>query len=447
MDHIHRSMRNITTVLVAKSVELDELAFTFEDLNISTEVLEDRSSRSSVVDGLTSLSSSSVLGDDPAAQHRSHAMASEALNSERSAQTLKKALLSVRTEPLFNRNAAMTRNANRRRGEMRESDLQLAFAKGPITAAALPPPRKEAVLTDSPGLRKSPEATSPAFTSVPLPMQPGARNERSLASTAINTVSFSSGFPTANQKAASFPSFAPPAPAPNFTPPTPFAGFGFPRSQSISPSAFAPIIPSPLSSKSFVPDYEEPEAEDSHSSKRRDRRQGGHGGGLYPSPNVRRANKPETPSQPSEALKGFRFGPPPAELQVPRTKLPFSFEGLQAPKPVVAGKAPEKEIEPRGERTDPGSQSSPAGSSSGTTLAERLGLGKVPSQAVKTEEGEGDEEEYDEGEYDEEEYEEGDYEDEEGEEEEGEWEEEDDGEEGDENENGEVELSTIKEEE
>ncbi|GAA5834325.1 hypothetical protein JCM11251_007959 [Rhodosporidiobolus azoricus] len=271
LDSVNRAVRNITVAASEKASELNDLSSRLELLRIrpaSTSTPRKgglpRSSSMQTLD--KSLSGSPVLRhpfakaspNKSSSNSNAAAMAQAALGAERSAATIKNALLAIR--------GSVTQINSIKGASSGVAGVQVAFAKGPVLAAQLPPPRKfvppppprpispppllAAVARPSPALPclASPSTSSiaapppviaspsPAFIAAPSPaaitQAPAVSAPTSATPTPLvapSSISFSASpamvsappplFPSLNLKAAPTISFAAPTNPPSSTSP------------------------------------------------------------------------------------------------------------------------------------------------------------------------------------------------------------------------------------
>lgn len=150
LDSISRAIRNITVAVTEKMFEIDELALRLDMMRVSLDSPAPHARKARVrpvtVDDTLS---SSILRMSPAAKKAASpdmhpdvvAAARAALNAERSAAVLKKALLAARTSPIVNKSVC-EQSTTRSFTAAGMSDLQAAFSAGPITGDRLPLPRR-----------------------------------------------------------------------------------------------------------------------------------------------------------------------------------------------------------------------------------------------------------------------------------------------------------------
>ena len=234
LDSVNRAVRNITSAVKDKASELDDLALRIDLLNVGgvkagaatstpakergaavTRGVEDwlegsplRIGQGSPVaklgggkaNGHEQQPSSVLVASDAAARKQA---GEAALGSVRAAAAIKKAMLAVRTAPVLNQAGA--------RG-VDQSEVQQAFAKGPVTAAQLPKPRgprPAAVPKAVPAIQKvqlpplvaSPAAKPVVAAPVPAPIAP------LFPKTAANTTPAGSSFGAASQAPGGFAGF------------------------------------------------------------------------------------------------------------------------------------------------------------------------------------------------------------------------------------------------
>lgn len=174
LDAVNRAVRNITAAITEKTFELDDLALRLDMLRVqpntptslSTSVLRHRTPSVTEAPLGTPLKSKRAPPSPSVA-----ATAQAALKAERSVGILKRALLAVRSTPLLNVSARGSGGATRSEAL---SDLQLAFAAGPITGDRLPfprrphpPPTLKPVVVPQPAPTFAPLAPSFALPSTP----------------------------------------------------------------------------------------------------------------------------------------------------------------------------------------------------------------------------------------------------------------------------------------
>lgn len=161
---MNRTVRNISGAILEKTTEIDELSLRLGLLRVAASappVTPSKSTRhrsASVDDTLATSTLQKSPGVKPAPNLHPNAVATAnaALLAERNAAILKRALLSVRSTPLLNKSALRTDQSS----SQPISDLQLAFAAGPITGDRLPLPRRPVVPPPAPSRAASVQSTS-----------------------------------------------------------------------------------------------------------------------------------------------------------------------------------------------------------------------------------------------------------------------------------------------
>lgn len=249
LDSVHRAVRNITAALTEKTFELDDLGNRLDLLRLkpsSSSVSTPSISRSrkpiSTPDDtfLVASSRKGLVKTPQVTSPEAVATAKAALNAERKAAMLQRALLAVRSNPVINRTASASTSKNIARRPL--SDLQLAFSAGPVTGDHLPSPRRAVVKAVLP----KPAPIVPFNIPQPPPstMAPTYTNSSYNAPPAENLASVLSFTPTATQT------------IPTSTKPT----FGFSTTPKVeSPSANSwKLPPAPAPNPSFLPLFSGP---------------------------------------------------------------------------------------------------------------------------------------------------------------------------------------------
>lgn len=250
LDSVNRAVRNITVAVKEKTFELDELTHRLELLRVqpstSSALASSTSSRhrSRSIEGspnTSALARSTPIKSKaltPATFHPDVvATANAALNAERSVAVLKKALLAVRKEPLVNKSAcANVQAATKQPNKDSISDLQLAFAKGPITGDRLPLPRRPPPPPSPPS-----DPPTPKFASSTLPAFSSPVAPRSVAPVAVSAPAPAFAWSTPPAPAVSS-SWSMPAPPVDSPPPLTFKAM--PQFSFAAPPTSLPSPPS-----------------------------------------------------------------------------------------------------------------------------------------------------------------------------------------------------------
>lgn len=247
LDSVHRAVRNITAALTEKTFELDDLGNRLDLLRLkpsSSSVSTPSTSRSrkpisTPDDAFLVASTRKGLAKTPqVTPPEAIATAKAALNAERKAAMLHRALLVVRSNPVINRTASASTSKTMAGRPL--SDLQLAFSAGPVTGEHLPSPRRAVVKAalPKPAPTTSFEITQPAFSKTTPPYT--TSSYRAPAETLVPALSFT---PTVAQTT---PSSAKP--------------FGFSTTPKVEPPSANSwkLPPAPAPNPSFIPLFSGP---------------------------------------------------------------------------------------------------------------------------------------------------------------------------------------------
>jgi len=263
LDSVNRAVRNITVAVTEKTVELDELAQKLDQIRLGssdgTPQRRQMRHRSPSVALEETLNQSSVLrqfsasnGTKPMLSSGSIALAKAALEAEKAAQLLKQKLLDQRSNKPLKINRSASAIVQNKKATV-AADLQLSFAKAPITADRLPRPRRQSPPPSPQTL--SPIPLLPTFKPSPAPIRsssytPPVETPKPSTSTPVATPKQPLSFSTAPPPSFSLPTSSAPSPLsfggaqlPSFSaaPPPPMNFGGLP---STSTSAPPPLFPS-----------------------------------------------------------------------------------------------------------------------------------------------------------------------------------------------------------
>ncbi|KAM0787301.1 hypothetical protein ACM66B_007077 [Microbotryomycetes sp. NB124-2] len=241
LDSVNRAIRNISLAVTEKTFEIDELAVRLDLMRVKLDSpvksraakLQANARQAIVQDAL----SSSVLRASPAGKARPAvhpgvlATASAALQAERSAVILKKALLACRPSPIVNKVACEPPRALSLHEPL--SDLRAAFAAGPITGDRLPLPRRPP--PPSPPALDSETASTVSTPRLESPTRPSSSMQQTAAAAPLSSQSsfgaFSASVPP---NVPDSPGYGPAPPPLTFKAPI---SFSFATSPSASPLA------------------------------------------------------------------------------------------------------------------------------------------------------------------------------------------------------------------
>ncbi|EPQ30288.1 uncharacterized protein PFL1_02404 [Pseudozyma flocculosa PF-1] len=252
LDSIARATRNITAMASDRVLELDHLALQLDMLRVrpgsaaagqrlrdtrsmTASMVSNRFARSSTAapaapfESVASLADSlPSAGSGAVAANSANRAASAALRAERAKREAKDVFIAARSEPLLNRTAVPGQQGRRAPTKPFESsDLQIAFAKGPVHLAQRPPPPPSQQQPQSQPQEVSQAPVAASSTGSPPPPTDGGR-----------------------------PRFAPPSPAKPLSayssPTQPFGSLPAPQQQSQKQqSSFGGFGSSPLTPLKF----------------------------------------------------------------------------------------------------------------------------------------------------------------------------------------------------